>query len=196
MLDETYLEHFPTGFESATGSAFERWWEEDVGRPYHLVINEDKVGFPAVHIESDFKRPVKFGDPYDIILLDEDGRECIDFGVYAAPETFLVDSNGTIVFKHIGALTEEVIAEEIVRTVVGSIGLVLAAPITSLIASLLAHWVAHWRVSESMARLAALRAYPRCCTRRFTSSVTKGAGALARRSISALARATRVSASA
>ncbi|MEJ2533976.1 MAG: DsbE family thiol:disulfide interchange protein [Gammaproteobacteria bacterium] len=56
----------------------------------------------------------RFGDPYDIILFDEDGRVSIDFGVYAAPETFLVDANGTIVFKQIGALTEEVIAEEIV----------------------------------------------------------------------------------
>jgi uncharacterized membrane protein len=38
-------------------------------------------------------------------------------------------------------INREPIAEEIVRTMVGSIGLVLAAPITSLIASLLAHWV-------------------------------------------------------
>jgi len=37
--------------------------------------------------------------------------------------------------------TREPIAEEIVRTLVGSVGLVLAAPITSLIASLLAHWM-------------------------------------------------------
>ena len=39
-------------------------------------------------------------------------------------------------------LNREPIAEEIVRTLVGSIGLILAAPITSLIASLLAHWIA------------------------------------------------------
>jgi uncharacterized membrane protein len=38
-------------------------------------------------------------------------------------------------------LNREPIAEEIVRTLVGSIGLVLAVPITSLIASLLARWV-------------------------------------------------------
>jgi uncharacterized membrane protein len=39
-------------------------------------------------------------------------------------------------------LSREPIAEEIVRTLVGSIGLVLAVPITGLIASLLAQWVA------------------------------------------------------
>jgi cytochrome c biogenesis protein CcmG/thiol:disulfide interchange protein DsbE len=59
----------------------------------------------------------RFGDPYDIILFDENGRVSIDFGVYAAPETFLVDANGDIVFKHLGALTDEVIAAEIVPRV-------------------------------------------------------------------------------
>ena len=37
-------------------------------------------------------------------------------------------------------VNREPVAEEIVRTLVGSIGLVLAVPITGLIASLLAHW--------------------------------------------------------
>jgi len=55
----------------------------------------------------------QFGNPYALNLADVSGRTAIDFGVYAAPETFLVDADGTIVFKHIGALTEEVIAEEI-----------------------------------------------------------------------------------
>ena len=55
----------------------------------------------------------RFGDPYDLHLVDRDGRISIDFGVYAAPETFLVDASGRIVFKHLGALTQEVIREEI-----------------------------------------------------------------------------------
>ena len=66
-VDNAGIFYYPRFFH-AFHVAFERWWEEDVGRPYHLVINEDKVGFPAVHIESDFKRPVKFGDPYDILV--------------------------------------------------------------------------------------------------------------------------------
>ncbi len=45
-------------------------------------------------------------------------------------------------------INREPIAEEIVRTLVGSIGLVLAAPITSLIASFLAHWVAQRKTTE------------------------------------------------
>jgi cytochrome c biogenesis protein CcmG/thiol:disulfide interchange protein DsbE len=55
----------------------------------------------------------QFGDPYDVILTDFDGRTSIDFGVYAAPESFLVDPSGTIVFKQLGAMTNEVIKTEI-----------------------------------------------------------------------------------
>jgi len=57
------------------------------------------------------------GDPYDISLSDLDGRVSIDFGVYAAPETFLVDPSGTIVYKYIGPLTTEIIHTEILPLV-------------------------------------------------------------------------------
>jgi cytochrome c biogenesis protein CcmG/thiol:disulfide interchange protein DsbE len=55
----------------------------------------------------------RFGDPYEITLQDYSGRYAIDLGVYAAPESFLVDANGTIIFKQIGAVTPEVIRNEI-----------------------------------------------------------------------------------
>ena len=55
----------------------------------------------------------QFGDPYDVSLSDLDGRISIDFGVYAAPESFLVDPSGTIVYKYIGPLTMEIIEAEI-----------------------------------------------------------------------------------
>ena len=59
----------------------------------------------------------RFGNPYALNLADVSGRTAIDFGVYAAPETFLVDASGTIVFKHIGALTTEVIEREILARI-------------------------------------------------------------------------------
>ena len=55
----------------------------------------------------------RFGDPYEITLQDYSGRYAIDLGVYAAPESFLVDADGTIIFKQIGAVTPEVIEKEI-----------------------------------------------------------------------------------
>jgi len=47
------------------------------------------------------------GDPYTLSVLDIDGRVGIDFGVYGVPETFLIDGNGKIRYKHIGPITPE-----------------------------------------------------------------------------------------
>ena len=50
----------------------------------------------------------QLGNPYEAIAVDRDGREAIDWGVYGAPETFLVNDKGIVVYKHVGALTPEV----------------------------------------------------------------------------------------
>jgi len=55
----------------------------------------------------------RHGNPYELNLVDLDGRTSIDFGVYAAPESFLVDASGKIVFKQTGAMTREAIETEI-----------------------------------------------------------------------------------
>jgi cytochrome c biogenesis protein CcmG/thiol:disulfide interchange protein DsbE len=48
----------------------------------------------------------KFGDPYAAIGADREGRTAIDWGVYGVPETFVVDAEGIIRYKHVGAVTE------------------------------------------------------------------------------------------
>lgn len=59
----------------------------------------------------------RWGDPYDVTLVDYDARTSIDFGVYAAPETFLVDPEGQIVFKQLGELTWDIVETEILPRV-------------------------------------------------------------------------------
>ena len=51
----------------------------------------------------------QLGDPYAATLVDADGKVGIDWGVYGVPETFVIDKQGTIRFKHIGPLTEDAI---------------------------------------------------------------------------------------
>lgn len=46
----------------------------------------------------------QYGDPYVMSGFDADGRAGIDWGVYGAPETFLVDENGVVLHKHLGPL--------------------------------------------------------------------------------------------
>ncbi len=50
----------------------------------------------------------QLGNPYERVATDRDGRVAIDWGVYGAPESFLISPAGTVVYKHIGAMTEQV----------------------------------------------------------------------------------------
>jgi cytochrome c biogenesis protein CcmG/thiol:disulfide interchange protein DsbE len=59
----------------------------------------------------------ELGDPYVLSVSDLDGRIAIDYGVYGAPETYLIDQNGTIRFKQIGAVTPDVWANKILPLV-------------------------------------------------------------------------------
>ncbi len=50
----------------------------------------------------------EWGNPYQMIGVDTSGRVAIDLGVYGAPETFLIDKEGTIRYRHAGALSAAV----------------------------------------------------------------------------------------
>ena len=56
----------------------------------------------------------EFGNPYALTLFDVDGRTSIDYGVYGAPESYLIDRNGVIRFKQIGPITQDVWDKQIV----------------------------------------------------------------------------------
>lgn len=63
---------------------------------------------------EDAKRWLKqFGDPYVFSIMDADGRVGIDYGVYGVPETYVIDGAGVIRFKHIGALTPEIVSGKV-----------------------------------------------------------------------------------
>lgn len=55
----------------------------------------------------------RLGNPFHATLQDGDGRLGIDLGVYGAPETFVIDAQGVIRAKYVGALTDELIQREI-----------------------------------------------------------------------------------
>ena len=48
------------------------------------------------------------GNPFDEVIFDPDGRIGLELGVYATPETFLINEEGLILYKHIGEITPEV----------------------------------------------------------------------------------------
>jgi cytochrome c biogenesis protein CcmG/thiol:disulfide interchange protein DsbE len=55
----------------------------------------------------------QYQNPFATVLVDADGRMGMELGVYGAPESFLIDAQGVIVWKHVGALTPALVTKEI-----------------------------------------------------------------------------------
>jgi cytochrome c biogenesis protein CcmG/thiol:disulfide interchange protein DsbE len=56
----------------------------------------------------------QLGNPFVLVLTDLEGRTAIDWGVTAAPETFLVDASGVVRWKYSGALSQRVIDTQLI----------------------------------------------------------------------------------
>lgn len=54
-----------------------------------------------------------YGDPYDIVIEDPDGSLGVELGVYGAPESFLLDAAGTIVYKRVGDINPRIWRDEL-----------------------------------------------------------------------------------
>ena len=55
-----------------------------------------------------------YGDPYEFVLEDPTGRLGVELGVYGAPESFLLDAGGIIVYKRVGEINRRIWQREIV----------------------------------------------------------------------------------
>ena len=66
-IDCAGIVYFPRFFDFFH-RALEDFFSEDVGLPYHELIDVRRVGLPVVHIESDFKSPLEHGDEVTIEL--------------------------------------------------------------------------------------------------------------------------------
>ncbi len=84
--------------------------------PVLMELARDKV-VPLVGLNYKDTRPEAIawleahGDPYTASVVDVDGRVGIDYGVYGVPETFLIDRQGVIRYKHIGPVTREAVRD-------------------------------------------------------------------------------------
>ena len=78
--------------------------------PIHGLNYKDKPGDAQAWLDE-------LGDPYTRTGADINGRVAIDWGVYGVPETFVVDREGRIAYKHIGPITAEVLRDKIMPMV-------------------------------------------------------------------------------
>ncbi|WP_433851334.1 DsbE family thiol:disulfide interchange protein [Stenotrophomonas nitritireducens] len=56
----------------------------------------------------------QLGNPYMVVIADEEGRTALDWGIAAAPETFLVDGSGIVRWKYSGAITQDVLDRQLI----------------------------------------------------------------------------------
>ena len=80
-------------------------------REEHAVLEKYSIDQIIIGIayKDDISNVKKFlselGDPYDILMLDSDGRAAIDLGLYGVPETYFIDNKGKIKYRQVGPLT-------------------------------------------------------------------------------------------
>src|SRR5919199_2784257 len=83
-----------------------------VEHPLLMRLSEEgKVRLEGIAYKDKTEDTARFlaqlGDPFKRIGVDADGRVGIDFGVYGVPETYVVDRDGKIRYRHVGPLTPE-----------------------------------------------------------------------------------------
>ena len=80
--------------------------------PYLINLNERfDINLIGINYKDNLDNSKKFlsdlGNPYDEILVDNDGTKSIELGAIGVPETYLINSNKKIIKKFIGPLDQE-----------------------------------------------------------------------------------------
>lgn len=75
------------------------------------LANKEHIRIIGLNYKDDTNAAKKWlkdnGNPYQIIAVDQSGDTAIDWGVYGAPETFVIDKKGIIRYKHIGPINKD-----------------------------------------------------------------------------------------
>ena len=85
-------------------------------RDEHVYImrfaNEREIKVIGINYKDNTEKTIKWlkdlGNPYKDILIDKNGKIAIDWGVYGIPETFIINSNGIIKYRHVGPITNKI----------------------------------------------------------------------------------------
>lgn len=75
--------------------------------------NIQLIGIAYKDTKADAQKYLKAaGNPFDLVVFDPYGNIGLDLGVYATPETFLVDKQGLILYKHVGEINSRAWKED------------------------------------------------------------------------------------
>ena len=83
-----------------------------VEHPFLYELSKNKVRIVGVNYKDDSSAAIKwlekYKNPYEVTVFDQKGRLGFDLGVTGAPETFLVDKQGNIVYRHLGVVNQAI----------------------------------------------------------------------------------------
>lgn len=77
------------------------------------LARRSDIALFGINYKDEPENSVRFlgtlGQPFAAVGMDANGRAAVNWGVYGVPETFIVDGQGVIRYKHIGPLSPEAI---------------------------------------------------------------------------------------
>jgi len=104
-VDPAGIAYYPRIFEFVH-QANEALWDVHVGRRYYYLVSEERLGFPLVHAEVDFKHPLRFGDrPIVKVTVQKIGTSSIALHyVFLVDEVECLDARMTVVCVRLDGL--------------------------------------------------------------------------------------------
>ena len=77
-----------------------------------LISKENKKKIIGINYKDDSKKTIKWlkklGNPYYDVIEDKNGAIGIDWGVYGIPETFIINAEGIIIYRHVGPINKKI----------------------------------------------------------------------------------------
>ena len=114
LKDKQFISSKEFGNEIILVNFFATWCKPC--RDEHIFIkrfaNEKNIKIIGINYKDNPKKAIQWlkelGNPYADVAVDRSGRIAIDWGVYGIPETFIVNSEGIIKYRHVGPITKKI----------------------------------------------------------------------------------------
>ena len=114
LNDKKFISTEEFGNKTTIVNFFATWCKpcREEHRYIKRLSNIEGIKIIGINYKDNPQRTIKWlkelGNPYSNIAIDSNGQIGIDWGVYGLPETFIVNAEGIIKYRHIGPITKKV----------------------------------------------------------------------------------------